>query len=220
MASLISSVSPKDGFHPISTTAIYLPKFNPLCTLHLHFSLQPLIFVDPYELAHHEEFYTFKHWGTSNLELPVTAVDEGGSAVLLNVDVPEGAREVEVRVPLHLRYGDPAQTSSSGHHSVEMAWPTGFLVCPLDASIHTSSPINLPAEVFSLFDLKTTSIIDISPNGTHPFDTVRVPTGNPADVGFVEFGTMFTILFSFFYLLRAALATARRMNKSSGIKRD
>lgn len=129
MTSLISSISPKDGFHPTSTTRIHLPHFESNCSLHLYFSLQPLIFVDPYELAHHEQFYTFKHWGTSNIELPVSAVDEGGSAVLLDIYFPEGAKEVEVALPLHLRYGNPAKASSSGHQSVEMAWPKGFLAC-------------------------------------------------------------------------------------------
>lgn len=145
MAALVSSVFPKDGFHPISTTTISSPTFELGCSLHLHFSLPPLIFVDPYELAHHEQFYTFKHWGTSNLELPVTAVDEGGSSVLLNVDIPEGAKEVEVKLPLHLRYGNPAEASSSGHHSVEMAWPNGFLACPFDSGyFHTCESNSAP----------------------------------------------------------------------------
>lgn len=136
MASLISSIQPRDGFHPVLSTKISLDNYKLLstsnCSLHLLITLPPLVFVDPYELAHHEEFFTFRHWGTSNLELPVSVVAQNSSSLLLDIKILKNVPEVEVNVPLHLRYGDLTK-GSSGHHSVELSWPTGFLSCPLNS---------------------------------------------------------------------------------------
>jgi hypothetical protein len=139
MTGLVSAVKPSHGFHPTSTTYITLttPQASSNCTLHLYFTLPPLIFIDPYELAHHAQLYTFKHWGTTNLELPVHAVPQNNSMLLINLktslndDLPCGEIDVGIRVdvPLHLRYGDPRSASDSGYHTADMDWPTGFLVC-------------------------------------------------------------------------------------------
>jgi PIG-X / PBN1 len=146
---LISSITPQDGFHPISTTYIIFTLLSSSyfsnCTCYLYFTLPPLIFIDPYELAHHAQFYTFKHWGTANLELPVHAVSQNDSGLLLNLTVlpkhvlwtwdnsdPEAKETdvgLEIKVPLHLRYGD---SGSAGYHTTEMDWPTGFIACPQD----------------------------------------------------------------------------------------
>jgi hypothetical protein len=142
---LVSSIAPSNGFHPTSSTNIIFNNrtqvFSSNCTLHLYFTLPPLIFVDPYELAHHAQSYTFKHWGTANLELPVHAVPQNDSMLLINLKTPldddlrphpeagESDVGIEVKVPLHLRYGDPRSASDSGHHTADMDWPTGFLAC-------------------------------------------------------------------------------------------
>jgi hypothetical protein len=200
---LLSSITPKDGFHPTSTTHILsnhsvLPSFTSSnCTLHLYFTLPPLIFIDPYELANHAQFYTFEHWGTANLELPVHAVPQNNSGLLLNVNVPpehvlwtwddpgpEADIALEIKVPLHLRYGDPASASNSGYHTVEMNWPTGFLACPQDLNdpreshsqhspfrflqytlfqaLDQTMPV-LPPEVLSFLDDQTTATLAVSP---------------------------------------------------------
>jgi len=143
---LFSSIAPADGFHPTSTTHITFPNSDLFsnCSLRLYFSFPPLILVDPYELAHHMRSYTFKHWGTANLELPVHAVLQRNSVLLLSVKVSLGqdlrtsgglSQEVgeaelglDIKVPLHLRYGNPG--SNSGYHAAEIDWPTGFLACP------------------------------------------------------------------------------------------
>jgi hypothetical protein len=137
MARLVSSVLPKAGYHPISTTKIILDDAelaDSKCSLHLYFTLPPLVFVDPYELAHHEAFYTFEHWGPSNLELPVGAVPQNNSYLLLNVPLLDDPH-IEVKLPLHLRYGDLSKSSSSGHHTEEIAWPIGFLEYPLSGKV-------------------------------------------------------------------------------------
>jgi len=144
MTRLFSSTAPADGFHLTSTTHIAFSNSDLFsnCSLHLYFSLPPLIFVDPYELAHHARSYAFNHWGTANLELPIHAVPQNNSRLLLTVspehdlwnsddpnpEVNEVEFGLEIKVPLHLRYGDPR--SNSGYHTAEMDWPTGFLACP------------------------------------------------------------------------------------------
>ena len=161
---LFSSITPEDGFHRTSATHIIITNHSvlpssvtPNCTLHLYFSLPPLIFIDPYELSNYAQFYTFKHWGTANLELPVQAVSQNNSWLLLNVNVPQervlwarddphleaGHDEIdvalEIKVPLHLRYGNPSYASNSGYDTTEMDWPTGFLSCPQSPHVSCES---------------------------------------------------------------------------------
>ena len=132
---LTSSISPAYGYHHISLTRISFTAPEPLgssqnCTLHLHFTLPPLIFVDSYELAHYEESYTFRHWGTSNLELPVAALPQENASLLLTARTTlNSTREVEVKLPFHVRYGDVTRVSLIGYEPTEMEWPTGFLAC-------------------------------------------------------------------------------------------
>ncbi|RDB25542.1 Protein pbn1 [Hypsizygus marmoreus] len=205
MAKLLSSVSPKDGFHPTSTTKICLDDMELLsksnCSLHLYYALPPLIFVDPYELAHHEDFYTFRHWGISNLELPISALPRISSSVLLDVKIPKNTAEFEVQLPLHLRYGDPAKASTKIPRS-------------------SSRPPRMPTEVSSLFDTSSASFIPISLIGTNYSESVSVPTGNPADLDYVEGGTTLTILLAFLVLFRATWRTADRIARSSRPKTD
>ena len=135
MAQLTWSISPAYGYHRTSLTRISFTDPELLghaqnCTLHLHFILPPLVFVDPYELAHYEESYTFRHWGTTNLELPVTAVPKENASLLLTAKTtPSDAREVEVKFPFHVRYGDVTRASSIGYESTEIEYPTGFFAC-------------------------------------------------------------------------------------------
>lgn len=133
MASFTSSLNPHEGFHTTSTNRIYISKVpSRNCSLHLSYTLPPLVFVDQYELIHYSHSYTFRHAGTSNLELPLTAVDPSGSSLLLDVSMPEETQSdsmiIDVKVPLHMRYGEPA--SAGGFSEVKMTWPLVFFACP------------------------------------------------------------------------------------------
>ncbi|KAF5379748.1 hypothetical protein D9615_005813 [Tricholomella constricta] len=228
MAQLVSSILPKEGYHPVSTTKVTLDRPELLadskCSLYLYLRLPPLVFVDPYELAHHESFYTFRHWGPSNLELPVSAVQQNNSHLLLDVTLSSNSHEINVTLPLHLRYGDLSKRSPSGHHTAELAWPTGFLKCPLSSSsairsLPSGLP-HLPSEISSLFDAASALFIPISHSGPTAADLVRVPTGAPGDLAYVEFGTAFTVLVAFCYLLRASWLAARGVRRASMDKTD
>ena len=134
---LSSSLTTHRGFHSIYSTQIILNDTVDFatCTLHLLYILPPRIFVDAYELANRRDLYSFRLSGISNLELPVTEVNPEGSALLLNVLLPRpsphGTQKVTVDIPLHLRYGETAQSKASDDGTIKVSWPTGFWACPL-----------------------------------------------------------------------------------------
>lgn len=130
MPSLATSIHPQEGSHPTLTTKINLGTFLAHnCSLLLYQRLPPLVFIDPYELTNHQEFFTFVRWATTSLELPVTAVSQDDFDLLLDVNIPPDASELKVNLPLHLRYGDPTK-STSGYQMTGLDWPKGFLACP------------------------------------------------------------------------------------------
>src|ERR1700721_1194431 len=129
MSSLRSSLEPAQGFHRTFTTTITTSSESS-CSLHLYHKLPPIVFVDPYELAHYQDAYTFRQWGTSNLELPVSAVSPEGSAVLLNVTLPSGNSNATVQLPVHFRYPRPAPPGTDGYCEEEIPWPIAFMACP------------------------------------------------------------------------------------------
>ncbi|TFK63147.1 hypothetical protein BDN72DRAFT_847946 [Pluteus cervinus] len=228
MPHLNSSIHPLEGFHPTLTTTIHfgdLPQPSE-CSLHLYYDLPSLVFFDPYELANYDDFFTFQKWGNSNLELPVTALDStDGSQLLLNVkfDKLRLRENLDVKLPLHMRYGDPAQ-AKDGYHLVGLEEPRGILACPLDSKHTTRRKGLLPAsdprtyrtEVAStLLSQSQKTFFDIAPlpnsNQQHHELTLRVPVGTTSDLLFVELGTTITILSCFFYLLHVSWGVTKKL---------
>lgn len=143
MVSQLSSsfLSTNHGFHTTSTTRIVLDDDQEklhLCSLYLLYILSPRIFIDPYELQNYKDAYTFRHWGTSNLELPVTAVNPDDAILLLNISLPTSAPSstvnVTLDVPLHIRYGKSAKSSEPSDIDVTIPGPSSFWACPLGKS--------------------------------------------------------------------------------------
>lgn len=149
MAYVISTIEPTKGFHPTSTSIIYLPPPSSLyqsCLLYLYFTLPPLVFVDTHELSQRGAHYQFSHWGSRDLEKPVHALAYEPSEILINVEIPEArewdefnGEQVVVEVPMHLRYGTPRSTRSKHETSVDknesyeriqIDWPMAFFLCP------------------------------------------------------------------------------------------
>lgn len=135
MSVLNSSLATKNGFHTTYSTKIAVTETKELadCNLYLLYILPSRIFIDPYELYNFDKFYSFKHWGTSNLELPGVAVDAEDSALLLNITLPNsfgyGVQSISVDVPLHMRYGRTVLSEASGETNIVVPWPTGFWAC-------------------------------------------------------------------------------------------
>lgn len=127
----LSSSLTAQGFHFTLTTRLSpharAPAAN--CTLHLLHVLPPDVYADRYELAQRPGLSAESLTGESDLELPVGAVGEGGSALLL--EVREGTREdgeLVVDMPLHARYGRPSE--GGGYHTIRLERPAGFWACP------------------------------------------------------------------------------------------
>lgn len=151
MSYLNSTLLPQRGAHPVSTSIIHLVGTSRLydaCTLHLLYTLPPLLFVDTHELSQRDASYGFKHWGTPDLERPVHALPDEISELLLTVRLPEAGADsdaetvVQVDVPMHLRYGAPKAPESSGvvqtkpYLPLEVEWPQAFLRCPTRMYYH------------------------------------------------------------------------------------
>lgn len=139
---LSSTLSTKFGFHTTYSTQISVtePERLSRCTVHLFYILPSRIIVDPYELANYKESYTFNLSGTSNLELPVTGINSGGLALLLNILLPtispDDVQNVIIDVPLHVRYGEPLQRSKSNDGTVPLPWPIEFWSCPSSCKLY------------------------------------------------------------------------------------
>lgn len=118
------TLSPDRGFHTTLSTELNLVKPTQAnCSLHQLLKLPPRVFVDPYELALRGQ--TFQISGSSNLELPVTAMDSSGSFVLFELLNIAKNGPVHVEIPLHVRYGVP-----DGPELTDIQWPFSFWSCP------------------------------------------------------------------------------------------
>ncbi len=152
MSYLNSSLLPQRGAHPVSANIIHLAGASRLynaCTLHLLYTLPPLLFVDTHELAQRDASYASEHWGTRDLERPVHALPDEPSELLLTVRIPEAGADsdapdtvVRVEVPMHLRYGAPKAPDRSEMEKtkpylpLEVEWPRAFLRCPTRTYYH------------------------------------------------------------------------------------
>jgi hypothetical protein len=107
---------------------------RPACKLHLVQTLPSGVFVDPYELQLRREEYSAVVYGELNLELPVHEMSGEGQVVDVRVAISAEAKEVQVELPLHLRYGVPRK--GGGMQVVEISWPEAFWACPPNGASH------------------------------------------------------------------------------------
>ncbi|KAJ4480994.1 PIG-X [Lentinula aciculospora] len=222
--SVLSSID-VSGFHRTITTSIIVPENadwiqlleESRCSLQLHYKFPVLVFVDPYELVHYHNFYTFQHHGYANLELPVTAMGSNGTSLLLTLT---SVGPQDVKVPVHLRYGEISHSNSETHRTAEIAWPDFFLSCSssvLKAESFLVSYDSLPGEFASSFEgcslYVPLQILKADANSSAQFMVVAAPVGQFADLADVWFGTVFTIVAMFLYVAYVSYVTARRLGK-------
>ena len=225
-----SSLSTYHGFHTTSITKITLDDQDMLtaCSLRLLYTLPPRSFIDPYELQNYKDAYTFRHWGTSSLELPVTAVDPNDAILLLNISLPISTPfstlDVTVDVPLHIRFG---QSSEQSDIDVKIPAASGFWTCPLGKSclirIQTISinitgwqafttQLALPAQLSGKLDASELVIIPL--RSSISAQIVQAPVGDLADLNRVEVGVAAVVLVVFFYLVHISFRTASRLHNT------
>ena len=156
MAYITSTLQPTEGFHPVSISTLHFPQLNPswsLCSIHLHYILPPLLFVDTHELAQRNASYSFRHWGSRDLERPAHALADEPSELLVNLNLQEAflrsneeaGRTLMVEVPMHLRYAAPkplttqARRGAEPYEQIRIDLPKAFFRCPRsckDLSLH------------------------------------------------------------------------------------
>jgi hypothetical protein len=126
-----SSLGPSQCFHTVITTQVIEPQWPTECSLHMFFALPPHIFVDPYELASRQPAYTSIILGNANLELPIAAVPQADSGILLNISLPARSAadmNVTIDVPLHCRYGEPKLVAHRQDFGIDP--PVVLWACP------------------------------------------------------------------------------------------
>jgi len=151
MTYITSTLQPREGFHPVSISSLHFPRLNSswgLCSLYLHYTLPPLLFVDTHELAQRNASYTFRHWGSRDLEKPAHALLDEPSELLVNLNFQKGILEREgeaermlvVEVPMHLRYGAPKAPITEGrqqepYEQIRVDLPQAFFRCPASCKV-------------------------------------------------------------------------------------
>ncbi|KAJ7503213.1 PIG-X [Mycena galericulata] len=192
--------------HPSIETTIEIQTDLHACSLHLYHPLPPLIFVDPYELANFQDSYTFQHVGLSNLELPLAAIHQSESAILLNIPLPPGGAPIRVELPLHVRYG---AASAARYQVTELEMPFIFLSCP--KSIPYQDFVSLPPEFKDSFDLSFSRILPVR-RLRQSVETIRTPVGVHEDLIHVEIWTAAIFVLSFLYLVHMIQQTSHRIS--------
>ena len=208
-----STVSPTQGFHLTSTTAIYNLTTLALGRDCFAASLQlvpPGFIVDEYELEQRrkEGYGPLCHVvGEKDLELPVEAVGGRSALVLAEFLIKP---EVVLDIPLHLRYARPQR--DKGTIELELPWPWVIFGCnqPGECSsvyniILTYLVIEWNGRQFArrIFESKSVGdyhVVSLSSSIPHRVSSVLVPTGNTSHQPWVEFGTLLSVLLTFFYI--------------------
>lgn len=147
MAPLLSNstLDPPYGAHPTIVTTALLPGLsqNATCSLFVHYILPPLLFVDKYELEMRKEEYEvlgLRGIGAKELERPVHALpaskDLDGSVgveLVLRTGVP--VNDIQVRLPIHVRYGEPVASDASTPYSIQNLEPPSLVLTCLGESL-------------------------------------------------------------------------------------
>ncbi|CCM05331.1 uncharacterized protein FIBRA_07545 [Fibroporia radiculosa] len=209
-ASLSSSLSAQ-GFHFTYSTRVHVEDVSAVanCSLHIVHVLPPDVYADQYELALRPG-YASSLRGTSDLERPVAAVDKNGSVLLIDVEIVEDTRyEYTVDIPLHARYGHPAEESGRPYHTIILPPPLGFWACPTSELSRPFPEQLVPHVSPDAFAFSSISLIPHTPSDERA--EVTIPVGKLGDLAMVDIGTAAVMLIMFSYIVVVSIRTARRL---------
>lgn len=196
------TASPGQGFHSTLTAGLRLDEPAPTCSAFVLYTLPPSIIVDRYELS--DRGIDFELWGESNLELPVFAVSQTHTRLL--VKVAARSDEVLVNLPVHARYGVPF-TGDPMLQSIEIPPPATFWACPQSAEAYSSEP---PVDAVLLQGYRHFVVSDTM--STHSHATLKIPLGSLHDLPYVEVGTVAVVLAAFLWLLHRSSVAASKLH--------
>ncbi|EGO21814.1 hypothetical protein SERLADRAFT_474725 [Serpula lacrymans var. lacrymans S7.9] len=207
-----SYLAPIQGSHSTYSTRVHLWQTGAKheCTLHFLHMLPPDIIVDPYELI--DLHHSFNIFGVSNLELPVSAVQDFGTVLLLNASLPnrnENDIDITIDIPIHIRYGVPS--SHNSHKTIEVKPPASFWACPTGSSEYVYDFPDIPSELYSPLKRAWPHPVSFFSAESMSTDTISIPVGGLEDLFYVELGTVGVIIVAFLYLLQKSVVVARTL---------
>ncbi|KAG6335221.1 hypothetical protein ID866_3866 [Astraeus odoratus] len=199
---------PSRGFHSTLSANIALNNAVPGCSAFVLYTLPPSIIIDRYELA--DRNITFELRGESNLELPVFAVDQLDTLLLLDVThVESPSNKISVDIPVHVRYGPPL-SGDAPRQSIRIPPPVTFWAChePVDA-LYPLTP-HLPIVQFAMLQPYTHFSMPGKASSLPPTE-LDIPLGSLDDLPLVEAGTTAVVLIIFAWLLYRSWTCAGKL---------
>ncbi|KIY71734.1 hypothetical protein CYLTODRAFT_487012 [Cylindrobasidium torrendii FP15055 ss-10] len=203
MADFTSSLH-LNGFHPTLDVRILYEEPTD-CTSIIFLDLPPEVLVDRFELANYAAEYSFHLLGPSNVELPVVALANETSHLMLEI-TPEDSLYRQVTIPLHLRY---PEVGTDDYVAVTFPAPHGYLACPLPEEENVTDK-SVPIEFAHIL---TSSRLTSLGTPQEAF-TLKIPAGNSLHTPRVEAGTSILILLCCVYMAYKSFATVNRLSNS------
>ncbi|KAL6713062.1 protease B nonderepressible form [Lecanora helva] len=226
-ANFSTSFTQPTGLHPTLRLALprSLTRPSSECALHAYITIPSFLFVDQYQLSSpnllaSKNLHSIRSLsGETDLEAPNWAVSRWGSTLLLQLAPPstgESSSQEDIwhaDIPLHLRYLQPSDTpknhsgkpeSSGGYKSLSVPWPNVFWACPTDEGTKMNTNpfdrVNLGYD--GLFGPRT-MFYHLRPAvyGKHLIETLTAPTLDPSSLGWIEIGTVVSVVIGFLWVL-------------------
>jgi hypothetical protein len=178
------------------------------CALHAYWTLPSSVFIDSYQfgdplfLASHHLVSLRALSGEQDLEAPDWAVQQWGSAALVELATPQpgASQDWKVTIPTHLRYVNHTASSPESHAPIQLPWPVVFWACDAEEGLKMSTNpfdrINLGYD--GLFGPKT--MFYHVPPSSHAAEVVEVlpmPVLQPEQATWVPIGTLIAVLAGF-----------------------
>ncbi|KAI9762345.1 MAG: hypothetical protein M4579_000495 [Chaenotheca gracillima] len=203
------------------------------CALHAYLTIPSFLFLDKYQLSD-PLFLESKNlkavrslYGETDLEAPDWVIDKWGSVLLAEIAplAQSPSKEFNVEIPLHLRYLEPNNNSST-LDEVRVPWPVLFWACDAEDGLKmATNPFDrVKLGYDGLFGPKTMFYhLNPSPTNGSLIQTLQVPVLNRNQATWVESGTIVTVLVGFLWVvfkLWAASRTAPRQTNVSKSKKS
>lgn len=184
------------------------------CTLNAYFTLPRELFVDKYQLSptNHQllESLNIKQLrgvsGETDLEAPVWASSRWGSTVLVEIDHTQEKNQLKVQLPLHLRYLEPKNASSSSQF--RFSHPAVFWACQSEEwSKMASSPFDRLRLGWEHWFPEQTMYYHLSPTDD-AWKAIEMPILDLQHAMVIKAGTVIVILGGFLWVCWKLLAAS------------
>ncbi|KAJ3521696.1 hypothetical protein NMY22_g12208 [Coprinellus aureogranulatus] len=157
--------------------------------------------------------------GAKELEKPVHALQdvEGGDngvgvKLVVRKDLDSPVDAIQVRLPIHVRYGEPVASNSSSPYVIQELEPPSVVLACSDGVPSCSSRGEASDYLQSFIEaLDYATPYCIAKSSTPQPLEISVPLGNTTDIPVVEIGTSAVILACFAWIALEAWRTSHRI---------